>query len=88
MPGSDPGPRSIGDRTHPRRSGCVDACDRAEDPEGARIIVPPTTVKVSIATKPVDFRKGMNGLAALIAAEFKLEHYWGVFYVFPIDVDV
>ena len=33
-------------------------------------------------TKPVDFRKGMDGLAALIAAELKLEPYSGVIYVF------
>lgn len=46
------------------------------------MIVPPTTVKVLIATKPVDFRKGMDGLAALITAEFKLEPYSGVIYVF------
>ena len=46
------------------------------------MIVPPTNVRVLIATKPVDFRKGMDGLAALIAAELKLEPYSGVIYVF------
>lgn len=46
------------------------------------MIVPPTSVRVLIATKPVDFRKGMDGLAAQIAAEFKLEPYSGVIYVF------
>ena len=46
------------------------------------MIVPPTNVRVLIAMKPVDFRKGMDGLAALIAAEFKLEPYSGVIYVF------
>jgi transposase len=46
------------------------------------MIVPPTNVRVLIATKPVDFRKGMDGLAALIAAEFRLEPYSGVIYVF------
>ena len=33
------------------------------------MIVPPTSVKVLIATKPVDFRKGMDGLAGIIAAQ-------------------
>jgi transposase len=46
------------------------------------MIVPPTNVRVLIATKPVDFRKGMDGLAALIAAELRLEPYSGVIYVF------
>lgn len=39
------------------------------------MIVPPVNVRVMIAAKPVDFRKGMDGLAALITAEFKLEPY-------------
>jgi IS66 Orf2 like protein len=30
----------------------------------------------------LDFRKGMDGHAALIAAELKLEPYSGVIYVF------
>jgi hypothetical protein len=30
------------------------------------VIVPPTGVRVLIATKPVDFRKGMDGLAAYV----------------------
>jgi transposase len=29
------------------------------------VIVPPPGVRVLVATKPVDFRKGMDGLAAL-----------------------
>ncbi len=39
-------------------------------------------VKVLVATKPVDFRKGMDGLAALVAAELKLEPFSGIVYVF------
>ena len=30
------------------------------------MIVPPTGVRVLVATKPVDFRKGMDGLAAYV----------------------
>jgi transposase len=39
------------------------------------MIVPPTNVRVLIATKPVDFRKGMDGLAAHVQEAFKLEPY-------------
>jgi transposase len=46
------------------------------------VIVPPTSVRVLVATKPVDFRKGMNGLAALVEGEFKVDPYSGVIYVF------
>jgi transposase len=42
----------------------------------------PTNPRVLIATKPVDFRKGMDGLAALVAAELKLEPFSGIVYVF------
>ena len=46
------------------------------------MIVPPTSVRVLIATKPVDFRKGMDGLAAIVEAELKLKPFSGVIYVF------
>jgi transposase len=42
----------------------------------------PATPRVLIATKPVDFRKGMDGLAAFVAAELKLEPFSGIVYVF------
>ena len=42
----------------------------------------PQNPRVLIATKPVDFRKGMDGLAALVAAELKLEPFSGIVYVF------
>jgi transposase len=46
------------------------------------MIALPTNVRVLIATKPVDFRKGMDGLAAIVAAELKLEPFSGIVYVF------
>jgi len=46
------------------------------------VIVPPTGVRVFVATKPVDFRKGMDGLAAIVEGELKLEPFSGVIYVF------
>jgi transposase len=39
------------------------------------MIVPPTNVRVLFATKPVDFRKGMDDLAAIVQAESKLEPF-------------
>jgi transposase len=32
----------------------------------------PSGVKVMVATKPVDFRRGMNGLVALVASALRL----------------
>lgn len=46
------------------------------------MIVPPTGIRVLVATKPVDFRKGMDGLAALIESELKADPFSGVIYVF------
>ncbi len=39
-------------------------------------------VKVLVATKPVDFRKGMGGLAALVQDALLKDPYSGVIYVF------
>jgi transposase len=46
------------------------------------VIVPPTGVRVLVATKPVDFRKGMDGLAAYLQHEFQADPFSGVVYVF------
>ena len=46
------------------------------------MIVPPTSVRVLVAIRPVDFRKGMDGLAALVQEELKADPYSGVIYVF------
>jgi transposase len=46
------------------------------------MIVPPTSVRVLVATKPVDFRKGAEGLAALVQGELKADPFSGVIYVF------
>ncbi len=39
-------------------------------------------IKVLVATKPVDFRKGMGGLAALVQDALLKDPYSGVIYVF------
>ncbi len=46
------------------------------------MIVPPTGVRVLVATKPVDFRKGMDGLAAYIEQQLQADPFSGVVYVF------
>jgi transposase len=46
------------------------------------VIVPPGPVRVMLAAKPVDFRKGMDGLAALVKEELKVDPFGGVIYVF------
>ena len=50
--------------------------------EGRAVIAPPAGVKVLVATKPIDFRKGANGLAALIKDEMRADPFSGVVYVF------
>ncbi len=46
------------------------------------MIGPSGAVKVMIATKPVDFRKGAEGLAALVKAEMGADPFSGTIYVF------
>ena len=46
------------------------------------MIVPPTGVRVLIAIKPVDFRKGMDGLAAYVQEQLRADPFSGVVYVF------
>ena len=46
------------------------------------MIVPPTGVRVLVATKPVDFRKGMDGLAAYVEQQLLTDPFNGIVYVF------
>ena len=46
------------------------------------MILPSGPVRVYVATKPVDFRKGIDGLAALAEAELRLDPFSGVVLVF------
>jgi hypothetical protein len=46
------------------------------------MIVPSGAVRVLVATRPVDFRKGMDGLAALVRESLGSDPYSGVIYVF------
>ena len=46
------------------------------------MIVPSSGARVLIATRPVDFRKGMDGLAALVQEHLRLDPYSGAIFVF------
>lgn len=46
------------------------------------MIVPSGAVRVLVATQPVDFRKGMDGLAALVRESLGSDPFSGVVYVF------
>ena len=46
------------------------------------LLVPPGPIRVLVATMPVDFRKGMDGLAALVQATLKEDPFSGTIFVF------
>jgi len=46
------------------------------------VIGPTGSVRVMVATKPVDFRKGAEGLAALVREEMGADPFSGAVYVF------
>jgi transposase len=46
------------------------------------VIIPPGPLKVLIAVKPVDFRKGMVGLASLVQHELHRDPFSGIMFVF------
>ena len=46
------------------------------------LVIPPGPVRVMVATKPVDFRKGMDGLAAVVKERLIADPFSGVIYVF------
>ncbi len=46
------------------------------------MMVPGRPVRVLVATRPVDFRKGMDGLAALVQEYLKDDPFSGTVFVF------
>ena len=46
------------------------------------MIAPPGGARVMVATKPVDFRKGAEGLAALVLDQIRLDPFSGTVFVF------
>ena len=78
------------DRTRDRRRDVPDRpwCGRkdldggAARIEGWRVIGPTGAVRVMVATSPVDFRKGAEGLAALVRETMIADPFSGAVYVF------
>jgi transposase len=48
------------------------------------VIGPSGNVRVLVATKPVDFRKGAEGLAAVVRETMRTDPFSGVVYVFRV----
>ena len=46
------------------------------------MIIPSQALRIVIATKPVDFRKGHDGLAALVQSQLRQKPFDGAVYVF------
>jgi transposase len=46
------------------------------------VIGPTGAVRVMVATRPVDFRKGAEGLAALVREQMRADPFSGSIYVF------
>ena len=46
------------------------------------MISPSGNFKFYVASKPVDFRKGMDGLAAIVMNEFELDPFNGAIFIF------
>src|ERR1700747_2146687 len=64
-------------RRRPRvAAGC------AASREGSDMIAAATGVKVLVATKPVDFRKGADGLAALVQEQLRHDPFSGTIFIF------
>lgn len=53
-------------------------------PEGPAAIGPTGSVRVMVAVKPVNFRKGVDGLAALMRDEIRADPFDGAIYVFRV----
>src|SRR3954451_5698539 len=67
--------------SRPRR-GSQDGGGGASSLEGHHVIGPTGAVRVLVATTPVDFRKGAEGLAALVRESIRADPFSGAVYVF------
>jgi transposase len=46
------------------------------------VILPGGPARVFVATKPVDFRKGLDGLSAVVHEQLKLDPFGGAIFLF------
>ena len=80
----------IGDRDRDRRCDgsdsardrCRHVADGAARGDGGVMITVPAGIRVLVATKPVDFRKGGDGLAALVREALGEDPFSGAIFVF------
>ena len=68
-------------RLEPGASGGSDRRDRSRLGGGA-MIFPSNRVRIMVATKPIDFRKGHDSLAAMVKNELRKDPFTGTFFVF------
>lgn len=69
---------------HEDRARCRQGVDSRGNPssQGDAMIGPGVGARVMVTTRPVDFRKGSDSLAALVGAEYGGDPFSGVIYVF------
>src|SRR5690242_3047758 len=74
----------LGGCVHPRPARCrwSDIGPRAARAQEPALIGPSGTVRILVTTKPVDFRKGADGLAALVRETMGADPFSGTVYVF------
>src|SRR5215217_3141164 len=70
------------DGARSNRCRCRHAGDRAGNPAGPGVITIRPDLKVLVAAQPVDFRKGMDALAGLVAERLSENPYAGTIFVF------
>jgi transposase len=61
---------------------CRGLSDGAARREGGDVITVPAGIRVLVATKPVDFRRGADSLAALVCEQLKHDPFSGTIYIF------
>ena len=77
------GPSGCGCAAAPTRDTSKLSCARfGHSAMSAGMLVPPGPIRVLVATKPVDFRKGTDGLAALVKEQLKADPFSGGSTVF------
>ena len=82
------GSRPDGDRARPGRGAGRGRCRCGSTAAGARggarpaVITVPPGVRILLAARPVDFRKGMDGLAALVQQALRADPFAGDVFIF------
>jgi transposase len=56
--------------------------DSAARRDGCDMITVPVGIRVLVATKPVDFRRGADSLAALVREQLKYDPFSGTIFIF------